>query len=99
MPFPADEESVKDELMKACAAVDGSKWERVAIDLGISSNKQNDIKEFIHDHFLRMYKVLELWKNQSESPTVGKLLQCFDRCDIGRRAIKEKFEERVGRPR
>ena len=37
--FPSDDEPVSDALIKACAAVDESKWEALAIALDISLNQ------------------------------------------------------------
>ena len=86
--FPSDDEPVSDALMKACAAVDGSKWEALAIALDISLNDRTNIGEFTRDNFSRMFKVLELWKKQSRSSTAGQLLRSFrEFCGISRRAI------------
>ncbi|XP_065839216.1 death-associated protein kinase 1-like isoform X2 [Oscarella lobularis] len=96
-PFPADDEPVSNALMKACASIDGSKWETLAIALDISLNDRKDIGEFTRENFSRMFKVLELWKKQSTSSTVGQLLCAFrEFCDISRRAIKKKFNELSG---
>ena len=95
--FPADDEPVSNALMKACASIDGSKWETLAIALDISLNDRKDIGEFTRENFSRMFKVLELWKKQSTSSTVGQLLCAFrEFCDISRRAIKKKFNELSG---
>ncbi|XP_065839213.1 death-associated protein kinase 1-like isoform X2 [Oscarella lobularis] len=95
--FPADDEPVSDALMKACASIDGSKWETLAIDLDISLNDRTNIGEFTRDNFARMFKVLELWKKQSRSSTVGQLLRSFrEFIGISRRAIEKKFNELSG---
>ena len=95
--FPTDDESVSHELMRACAAVDGSKWEAIAINLGIELNDRKNIDAFTRpDYFCRMFKVLELWKKKAISPTVGQLLHQFNEIGISRKAIKDKFEQSYG---
>ncbi|XP_065845194.1 putative ankyrin repeat protein RF_0381 isoform X2 [Oscarella lobularis] len=93
--FPADDELVPDELVKACAIVTGSKWEDIGMLLGISDSDLDDVRG--STTLARMIKVLDLWRKREESPTVGKLLRWFEQVDVNRRAIERKFDELYGR--
>ena len=91
--FPADGEPISVNLMRACAAVRGSKWEDIGIFL-ISSSALEEIRKSYGGDSVRMFKVLEVW-NLAKSPTVSQLLACFEEEHIGvnRRHIKTKYEE------
>ena len=82
-----------DDLMRACAAVDGKILLLHA--LGIS----NDVRNLTRGSFSRMLKVLEVWRKQAVS-TVGQLLRWFNEFGINRRSIEEKFQQhcQYGRP-
>ena len=91
--FPADDELVPDELVKACAIVTGSKWEDIGMLLGISDSNLDDIRGSTSSSLARMIKVLDLWRKREGSPTVRKLLGWFEQVDVNRRAIERKFDE------
>ncbi|XP_065831466.1 ankyrin repeat domain-containing protein 16-like [Oscarella lobularis] len=94
--FPSDDASVPDNLMRTYAAIAASKWEEIGVLLGIASGEFEAIRNFTSCNTLRMYKVLEAWKNQAESPSVGTLLARFKEVGISRRAINVKFAELYG---
>ncbi|XP_065839980.1 receptor-interacting serine/threonine-protein kinase 4-like isoform X2 [Oscarella lobularis] len=89
----AHEETVSNDLMKACAAVGGSKWEDIAIALGISLDERKYVRDLTCTDFSRMFMVLEFWKKQTVSPTVGQLLYWFNEFGINRRSIEEKLQQ------
>ena len=93
MFFSAHEETVSNDLMKACAAVGGSKWEDIAIALGISLDERKYVRDLTCTDFSRMFMVLEFWKKQTVSPTVGQLLYWFNEFGINRRSIEEKLQQ------
>ena len=82
--------------MRTYAAIAASKWEEIGVLLGIASGEFEAIRNFTSCNTLRMYKVLEAWKNQAESPSVGTLLARFKEVGISRRAINVKFAELYG---
>ena len=83
--------------MRACAAVKASKWEDIGVLLGISSDDLDEIRDSTPSKVSRMFKVLESWKKQDPSPTVGKLLARSKQVGVSRRAIVAKYEELYGR--
>ncbi|XP_065838981.1 death-associated protein kinase 1-like isoform X2 [Oscarella lobularis] len=95
--FPSDDELVPDDVMRACAAVKGSKWEDISVFLGISLDTLQEIRDSTPSVVLRMFKVLKSWSEKANSPTVGKLLKWFEEVGVNRRLIKMKFEEHYGR--
>ena len=85
---------VSDDLLKACAASAGSKWESIGNFL---IDDVDEIRESTRDNKARLLKVLKAWKNASTSlPTVGKLLKWFHEVGIAERVIKEKYIELFG---
>ena len=83
--------------MRTCAFIDASKWEDIAVLLGISSGEVEAVRNSTPRDVPRMLKILEAWKNQAESsPTVGKLLAWFKQVGISGRAIRRKFDELYG---
>ena len=89
--FPADEEPVSVNLMRACAAVRGSKWEDIGIFL-IDLGDLEEIRKSYGGDGVRMIKVLEAWKLE-KYPTVGQLLACFEEVGVDRHTIQTKYEE------
>ena len=66
---------VSDDLLRACAAAAGSKWESIG-GLLIDPDVLEEIRESTRDIKTRLLKVLKAWKNASRSPpTVGRLLK------------------------
>ena len=64
-----------DDLLRACAASAGSKWESIG-GLLIDPDVLEEIRESTRDMKTRLLKVLKAWKNASRSPpTVGRLLK------------------------
>ena len=87
---------VPDDVMRACAAVKGSKWEDIGVFLGINSDDLEEIRDSTRSVVSRMFKVLKSWSEQAKSPTVGKLLRWFEEVGVNRRLIKTKFNELYG---
>ena len=79
--------------MKACAAVNPSKWEDLGIILDIALTNVDEFRESTGSNFARMFRVLESWKKASKSPTVRQLLSKFELIGVNREAIREKFKE------
>ncbi|XP_065841535.1 putative mitogen-activated protein kinase kinase kinase 7-like isoform X2 [Oscarella lobularis] len=93
--FPANEDIVSENLMRACATRAASKWEEMGILLDVQD--LDEIRERYRGIMPRMFKVLELWKMREQSPTVGKLLRWFQEVGVSRYAIKSKYEELFSR--
>ncbi|XP_065839231.1 death-associated protein kinase 1-like isoform X3 [Oscarella lobularis] len=89
--FPADDDLLSEDLIKACAAVKGSKWEEIGCLL-LSFEKVEDIRKPYGGNFVHMIKVLEAW-NTAKSPTVGQLLAAFEAVGVNGCHIKKKYEE------
>ncbi|XP_065830441.1 death-associated protein kinase dapk-1-like isoform X2 [Oscarella lobularis] len=91
--FPADEESITVNLMRACAALKGSKWEEIGGFLITLDNLDEIRRSYAHSgNVVRMLKVLDLW-NTAKSPTVGQLLMLFEEVGVNRCHIRRKYEE------
>ena len=89
--FPADEDFVSIELIRACAAVKGSKWEEVGVYL-LSVDDLDEICKSYGGNNVRMVRVLESW-NTAKSPTVGQLLKWFEQVGVNRSYIERKYDE------
>ena len=89
--FPADDELVSLDLLRACAAVKGSKWEDIGVFL-IGSDDLDDIRRAYGGNVVRMFKVLESW-NMAKSPSVGQLLAWFEEVGVNRSHIERKYNE------
>ena len=89
--FPADEDLVSIELIRACAALKGSKWEEVGVFL-ISMDHLDEIRKLYGGNTVRMVSVLESWST-AKSPTVGQLLKWFEQVGVNRSHIERKYDE------
>ncbi|XP_065838794.1 uncharacterized protein [Oscarella lobularis] len=88
--FPADNALISDDLITACARVNGSLWESLGACL-ISSDDLDCIRRRFDHNCARMVEVLKWWTN-AKSPTVGQLLGWFEEFEVNRRAIRLKYE-------
>ena len=95
--FPADDAPVTEEVIRACAAVDGGDWENMSIVLGISQDERLEIRQTTSSIMLRRLKVLECWKRRETSATVDQLVRCLRHANVSRRAVEEKYEDLRGR--
>ncbi|XP_065838518.1 heat shock 70 kDa protein 12A-like isoform X2 [Oscarella lobularis] len=90
--FPADDEEVSQDLIRACAFVKPSKWDEFGLSLGVSLADINEIGESTNSHISRMFRVLESWR-LAKWPTVGQLLAKFETFRVNRQAIESEFKK------
>ena len=87
---------MSEHLLKACAAVDEAQWEEMYFALGLSLNDYSDIERSASVDKIRRWKVLDQWKKQAKSPTVGRLLRLLKLAKISRSAIEKTYYELFG---
>ena len=88
---------MSEQLIRACATVDGVPWKDLTFVFGIRQDDRLEIERSSDHVAIRRRKVLERWKQQAKSPTVRILLELFQDVDVCRRDIEEKYNHYLRR--
>ena len=75
---------MSEELIQACAAVDGANWEEMSLYFGIRQDDRFDIDKSSDNIKIRRLRVLEPWMKREKSPTVDQLLRRLRLANVGR---------------
>ena len=87
---------MSEQLIRACATVDGVPWKDLTFVFGIRQDDRLEIERSSKCVAIRQRKVLERWK-QAKAPTVRILLELFQDVDVCRRDIEEKYNHYLRR--
>ena len=88
---------MSEQLIRACATVDGVPWKDLTFVFGIKQDDCLEIERSSKCVAIRQRKVLERWKQQAISPTVRILLELFQDVDVCQRDIEEKYNHYLRR--